>query len=145
MDWTQLHLALNHVPVVGLPILLLILIAGWWRRSADVLRLALWALALLAAAAIAIKFTGDFAAEQSAPRLAEVQAYVQRHEQAGDQVTAGVFLLGLASALALLLARGARPVRGWTVALVLVLGLVTAALYLRSAHTGGQISHPILR
>lgn len=145
MDWIQIHLALNHLPVIGLPLALLLLSVGWGRRSQEVMRLALWAIALMAVAAIAIKFTGDFAAEQSPEKFAAVKELVARHEQAGDQVTTVVFLLGLAAALALGLARKNRPVRVWVLVLVLGLGVVTSLLYLRSAHSGGQISHPELR
>lgn len=145
MDWIQLHLALNHLPVVGIPMLVLLLVIGWWRKSTDVVRLALWSLALLAAAAIAIKFTGDFAAEQATTQLAPVKDYVARHEQAGDQVTTAVFVLGLASALTLFLSRRGRPWRAWMLALVVALGLLTGLLYVRTAHSGGQISHPELR
>lgn len=145
MDWVQWHLALNHLPVIGVPILVGWLLIGWWRRSADVIRLALWSLTLLAAAAIAIKFTGDFAAEQTTQQLASVQDYVARHEQAGDQVTTSVFLLGLAAVLALFLSRRGRPHRAWILTLVVGLGILTALLYVRTAHSGGQISHPELR
>ena len=145
MNWIQWHLALNHLPVIGVPILLGWLVIGWGRRSSDVMRLALWSLTLLAAVAVAIKFTGDFAAEQAAPALAAVQDYVARHETSGDQVTTSVFFLGLASALTLFLSRRGRPPQAWTLALVFLLGLLTALLYARAAHSGGAISHPELR
>lgn len=145
MDWIQLHLALNHLPVVGVPVLVVFLIAGWGRRSPEVIRLTLWSFTLLSAAAIAIKFTGDFAAEQASARLALVKDYVARHEEAGDQVTAAVFFLGLASALAVFVSRRGRPQPAWILALVVMLGLLTASLYARTAHSGGQISHPELR
>jgi len=145
MDWVQIHLALNHVPVVGIPLLIIMLIAGWWRNSNELMHLALWSLLWLAAAAIAIKFTGDFAAEQAAARLAPAQDFVTRHEQAGDQVTTAVFVLGLLIAATLWLGRRGRPVPGWTLTLVVAMGLVTCLLCARSAHTGGQITHPELR
>ena len=125
--------------------LVLILAVGWWRKSDDVIRVSLWLIALLAVAAIAIKFTGDFAFEQSPEKFETVKDLVSRHEQAGDQVTTAVFLLGLAAGLALFLARWKGPIRSWTIALVLLCGIVTALLYIRSAHSGGQISHPELR
>ena len=145
MDWTQIHLALNHLPVVGIPLMVLLLIAGWRRRSNEVTRLALWSLFLVAGAAIAIKFSGDFAAEQSPQRLASEKAFVTTHEEAGDQATTGVFLLGVASALALFLARRGRPIQRWTLIIVLLLGLAASLFFARSAHTGGQIAHPELR
>lgn len=145
MDWTHLHLALNHVPVVGLPLMILLLAVGWLRGRQEVVRTTLWAVALLSAAAIAIKFTGDFAAEESANRLAPAKEFVTQHEESADQATTGVFLLALAAALALFMGRGARPVRGWSVALVLVLGVATCLLYARTANNGGKIGHTELR
>jgi uncharacterized membrane protein len=145
MDWVQIHLALNHIPVVGLPLLVMVLIVGWWRKSDELIRFALWSVLLLAAAAIAIKFTGDFAAEQFARRIESARTLVTRHEEAGDQVTTAVFFLGLLVATALFLARRGRPFARWILILVVSAGLVTSFLYARSAHTGGQISHPELR
>jgi hypothetical protein len=66
-------------------------------------------------------------------------------EEAGDQVTAAVFFVGLASTLALFLSRNRRPQRAWALSLVVVLGLITSFLYARTAHSGGRISHPELR
>ena len=145
MDWIKLHLALNHVPVIGIPLLALMLSIGWWRKSDDVTRLALWSLALLAVVAIAIKFTGDFAAEQSPGRFTSSKEYVSLHERAGDQATTGVFLLGVSAALSLFLSRRKQSNRHWTLLLVLTLGLLTTVLFIRSAHTGGRITHPELR
>ena len=145
MDWLQVHLALNHLPVIGIPLLVLFLLVARIRRSEEVTRFVLWALALLTGAAIAIKFTGDFAAEQSQARLAGAQTFVSRHEQAGDQATTAVFVLGLAVALALYLTRARRIMPGWLAILVITIGIATCAMLARSAHTGGQISHPELR
>lgn len=138
-----MHLALNHIPVVGIPLLVMMLIFGWWRKSNEVVRIALWGVLFLAAAAIAIKFTGDFAAEQRGRLGAET--FITRHEEAGDQVTTAVFLLGLLAVTGLWLARGEKPISKWILILAVAAGLVTSLLYARSAHTGGQISHPELR
>jgi uncharacterized membrane protein len=145
VDWTHLHLALNHVPVIGTPFLLLLLLWGWARRSAEITRLALLWLVPFAALSIALKFTGDFAAEESAGRLKPLREFVERHEQAADQATTGMFLLGLAAALALGLGRRGRSVPSWSLALVAALGLATALLLARTANLGGQIGHPQLR
>jgi hypothetical protein len=145
MDWTQIHLALNHMPVIGIPLFVLVLGLGWWRKSDDVTRLALWSLALLAGAAIAIKFTGEFAAEQAPERLASAKEFVSRHEDAGDQATTGVFLLGLAAALTLFIGRRGRTIPRWALVFVAVFGVTASLLFARSAHTGGQITHPELR
>jgi hypothetical protein len=145
MNWIQLHLALNHVPVIGIPFVMILLAIGAGRKSNDVIRVAFWLITILSLMAIGIKFTGDFAFEQSPEQFSAVEGIVSKHEQAADQATTGVFLLGIAAALALFLARRGRTIRRWTLALVLVFGIATSLLYARSAHSGGQISHPELR
>jgi hypothetical protein len=145
MDWRHLHLALNHVPVVGVPLLTLLLAWGGYRRSGELTRTLLWALVLMAAVSVAIKFTGDFAVEQHEATWAAVKVEVERHEQTADQATTGVFLMGLGAGGALLLGRSGRELRGWSVWVVVVLGLVTALLLARTANQGGRIVHPFLR
>ena len=67
------------------------------------------------------------------------------HEQAADQATTGVFLLGLVAAAGLFAARGGRPLPKWAVLASLVLALVTFLLMARTANLGGQLRHPEIR
>lgn len=145
MTWTELHLAVNHIPVIGAPFLLCLLGWGWWRRSAEILRLAQGWLVLLSILSIALKFTGDFAAEEAAGRLAPAKAYVQSHEEAADQAATGLFLLGVVSAVGLLAGRRRTHPPAWAILLILAVGLLTCALLVRAAHLGGRIGHPELR
>ena len=48
MSWAHLHLALNHVPVIGLPIVLLLLAWAMVRRSPELTKASLGLLVLLA-------------------------------------------------------------------------------------------------
>ena len=145
MNWTELHLALNHVPVIGVPFLMALLVWGLFRRSGEIVRLAHGWLILLSVVSIAIKFTGDFAADQSKDRLAPSQAQVERHEQSADQATTGLFLLGLVAALALFAGRRKPLPPRWAGVLVLIVGFATCILLTRTARAGGQIGHPELR
>jgi hypothetical protein len=145
MDWLKAHLALNHLPVIGIPLLVLLLAIARCRKSVETTRFILWTLLVMAAAAIAIKFTGDFAAEQLQGKLAAAQTFVSNHEQAGDQATAGAFILLLLTLLALYLTRRGRILPKWLAVLVIIAGLVSSLLLANSAHTGGQIIHPELR
>lgn len=145
MDWTHAHLALNHVPVIGTPFLFALLAWGWLRNSHELTRLALWWTIGLAVLGIALKFTGDFAAEQAQTRLEPVRSWVETHEQRADQATTAVFLLGLSAAGALIAGRKNRPIPRWAVLIVLVLGLVTTVMLAWTANSGGQIGHPQLR
>jgi uncharacterized membrane protein len=145
MNWIHVHLALNHLPVFGTVFLIGLLPVALWRRSEDRKRSGLWAAVVLAALSIPVHFTGDFA-EAQAHGLPDLEVtWVERHETAADQATTGMFVLGVAAAVGLLLARRGRPVANWAVAGALLLALVTFGLMARAANLGGQIRHPEIR
>jgi hypothetical protein len=145
MTWSHLHLALNHVPVLGAPFLLLLLVWGCWKRSRELVRTSLWWFVGFAVLSIALKFTGDFAAEEGVDRLKPHSAFVNAHEQSADQATTGVFLLGIVSAVAVFLGRAGRNTPRWAIGTVIVLALATSLLMGRTANLGGRINHPELR
>jgi hypothetical protein len=145
MDWLHIHLALNHISVIGFPFLFLLLVTGAFHRDDTILRLAIRWIAIFAVISIALKFTGDFAAEQAGPKLDSVRAYVNAHEQSADQATTSVFLTGLAAAITAFLSRRGRPIPKWPLLTVFLLTFVTCALLARTARIGGQITHPELR
>ena len=145
MDWTHLHLALNHVPVVGTPFLLGFLWWSWARGQAATLRFSLWMFVGLAAASIAIKFTGDFAAERIGASAGLDKALIERHEESADQATTGVFLMGMAAAMSLFLCRAGRATPNWSLGVLAALALVTFILMARTANFGGHIRHPEIR
>ena len=145
MDWVKTHLAVNHISVIGTPFLLLFLAWGLARRQEAAQRAALWWIVLFAALSIALKFTGDFAAEQAAARLEGDKALVSRHEEAADQATTAVFVFGVVAGAGLFAARRGRAVPKWAALATLIAGLATTVMMARTANLGGQISHPELR
>jgi hypothetical protein len=145
MDWVHLHLALNHIPVLGPPFLIVFLIWSALRRERGTLRFCLLLFALVSAASIAIKFTGDFAAEKVANDPSYDRSFIERHEEMADQATTGMFLLGAAAVAALIVSRQKRPVPAWSVVLVALLAITTLALMTRTANSGGHIRHPEIR
>lgn len=130
---------------MGVPFLLALMMWGMLRRSAEILRLSHGWMVLLCALSIALKFTGDFAAEEAKDRLAGSKAWVERHEQSADQATTGLFLLGVCSAVGWTTGRRPTGVPSWASWTSLTLGLITGVLVGRAAHLGGLISHPTLR
>ncbi len=145
MDWPHLHLALNHIPVLGTPFLLGLLLWSWARSQAVTLRFCLWLFVVLASASIAIKFTGDFAAEKVGTIAGFNKALIEQHEQSADQATTGVFFMGVASAVALFVSRQGRKTPCWSLGLLAGLALVTFGLMVRTANFGGHIRHPEIR
>jgi uncharacterized membrane protein len=145
MDWVHLHLALNHVPVLGTLFVCLLLITAAVKQDDSLKRLSLWWAVALTLISIALKFTGDQAAAAAENEPWLIGTYVQAHEQAADQATTGIFLMGIAAIMALVIARKRRPVRTWSMALTICLGLLTFALMARAANLGGQIRHTEIR
>lgn len=145
MDWTHLHLALNHVPVLGTPFLLGFFLWSWWRGQSVTLRFCLWLFVVLTVASIAIKFTGDFSAEALEKTPGFDQTLIEQHEQSADQATTGVFLMGIAAALSLFLSRGGRVTPRWSLGLLAFFALATFSLMVRCANLGGHIRHPEIR
>jgi hypothetical protein len=145
MDWVYLHLALNHVAVLG-PLFACGLLAwGCWRGTRDNIQLSLWLLVALTVVAIPIKFTGDFAAEGVVSQPAVEKDRIGRHEDSADQATAAVFALGVAAALTLFLSRRGRLFPKWALAVVGIAGLATFVVMARTANLGGHIRHPEIR
>ncbi len=142
MNWIQLHLLLNHVPVIGTWLGTGLLVYGLVRRSEEARRLALGFLAVVALAGAPTFFSGS-QAEDAAEKLPGVMtAMVSEHEAAADFALGWCTVLGLVAIAALVVSRR-RPAiaTGWLVA-VLVISLFCSAVLARTAHLGGLIRHP---
>lgn len=140
-----MHLALNHVPVLGSLFVALILIAGFVKKSEELKRMSLWWFVALTALAIPIKFTGDFAFEVNEKAAWMESSLAKAHEQSADQATTGVFLLGMVAGVGLFLGRKGRAMPKWVYPATLILALVTFGLMARAANLGGQIRHTEIR
>ena len=145
MDWVHLHLALNHLPVLGTPFLLLLMLWSWWRKQPVTARFSLWLFVGLSAVSIGVKYTGDFAWENVQKQPGFDPLLVERHEQAADQATTGVFFLGIAAAVALFVSRAGRTTPVWARVMVTVIAVATCLLMARTANFGGHIRHPEIR
>lgn len=145
MSWAHIHLALNHVPVVGLPIALLVLVAALSRRSSELARAAFALLVLIAAATVVVQLTGE-SAEELIEKLPDYsEALVEHHEEMALVATIGTGLIGLVALFGLVRFRGDAGVPRWYGGSVLVLGIAVAALMGWVAYLGGQIRHTEIR
>ena len=145
MAWVHLHLALNHVPVLGSLFVGLLLLSALLKKSEELKRLSLWWLVGLMVVSVPIKFTGDFADENKPEAIEGETTLIKAHEDAADQATTGIFLAGMVAAVALFLARQGKNVPQWGIITALVLSLVTFALMARTANLGGEIRHTEIR
>lgn len=149
MDFTnpaQLHLALTHLPVVGVLLAAATLALSAVRRSPSTRQFGLVLLLFAGLSAVPTYLTGEGAEEIVEDRRGVSERIIERHEAAAD-VALGLVLLGGAVAVASLAAtaRGRRRAAGLLFAVALGLSLVDTVVLTWVAHLGGQIRHDEIR
>lgn len=144
MNGAHLHLALNHLPVVGVLVALLVLAVALLRGN-DTLRRTGLALALAAGlAAGAAYLTGEGAEEVAEDLPGVTETLIERHEDAAKVATIAAAALGVLALGVLVLTRG-RPVSTGPTALVFAAALLTGGAMTWTAYLGGQIRHTEIR
>ncbi|HEU0011032.1 MAG TPA: hypothetical protein VFT34_14535 [Verrucomicrobiae bacterium] len=145
MNWAHLHLALNHIPVLGTVLVLVLLCAAMLRRSDELKKVCLCGFVVLAVVSVLIKFSGDFAFQSVADAGWLVESAVIAHEDAANQATAGMFVVGLLAAAGLFLLRQVRSAPRWLLGALFLTAFVTFLLMARAANLGGRIRHTEIR
>src|SRR5664279_1692885 len=135
------HVLLNHLPIMGVPLVALLLCWGLLRHHDVVIRAALYGAILMAAGSFVADQTGD-----GAKNNIEHEAWVNRdliraHENAADYANTAALVTGALALVVLVMARGGKPVRFAGAIVVLLALLVTAAAMARTAWEGVKIRH----
>jgi uncharacterized membrane protein len=144
MNAVQIHLMLNHLPVIGLVFVAVALGAGALTRKDTLVRFALFLMMGLALAVVPVFLSGE-PAEEGVEHLAGVtERAIEPHEDMARVATIALVGLGLFALIGLLRTRG-RPVGRELTAAALLLSFAVAGLLAWTAHLGGQIRHPELR
>ncbi len=145
MDATHLHLIINHLPIMGVPLVAALLAWGILRDSREVTRTALGAAVVVAALAYPVFLTGEPAEEgiEHTPGFSE--QLVHDHEERAEAALIAVLLTGAAAAGAFWMSRKTegtpRALGGITLAGL----LVSAGLLGLTGLSGGQIAHDEIR
>ena len=144
MSPVQLHLALNHFPVMGVIFAFGLLAFALAAKRQETLRVGLFVLVLSALAVVPVSLSGQNAEAVVEGGVDVPGAAIHAHEDAARPATLAAFALG-AAALVGLLAFRSRPVPRWFGALVLFGALVVSALMARTANLGGKIAPYVFR
>jgi len=147
MNGAHLHLLVNHLPIIGFAIALILLVATMLRRGDRGMFLAtVLVLVIAGAGALTAKFTGE-SAEEVVEHLADVpKALIETHEEAGliATISAAITTL-LAILLCVITLRREGPVTIIPMAILLVATLVTCGVMAWTGSTGGKIRHTEIR
>lgn len=144
MNWAHVHLIINHIPVIGVPIAFAVLAWGWGRRSKDVMKLGLMLITVISALTIAVYFSGEPAEEVVEGVAGVSESVIEEHEEAALFAAIGVSVVGIL-ALSGLVAFRDREISPRYTALLLTLTLVTTVILARTANLGGEIRHSEIR
>ncbi len=145
MNPAHLHLMLNHLPVVGVPLVAALL--GWalLRRSREIYRAALGGAVVLAALTYPVFLTGEPAEESVEDTGWARERLIHQHEERAEAALIAVLVTGGLAAFGLWQTRGDRK-PGFAVGGVTLAGLVLSAGLLGwTALLGGPIRHDEIR
>ncbi len=145
MNPAHLHIILNHIPVIGIPFGLALLIWGFLRKSDEVKRAGLLVFVAIALVTIPVFLSGK-AAEDMVEHLPGVsENLIEKHERAATIALIATSVLGGLALLRLLIPARFGAVGGPMSILVFVFALGVTGWLGRTAHLGGQIRHPEIR
>ncbi len=145
MSAAYIHLALNHIPVLGTLLAALLLAYGLWRDHESTQKAALGLLVVVGAAAVAVYWTGEPAEEIVEGMAGVSHDAIEAHEHWGWYAFLASIVTGLASLGALLYGWSRRTLVRWTVQLAFIFSLLTAGTMVYTANLGGKVHHPELR
>jgi len=145
MNPVHIHLFLNHVPVVGTIVGLLLLAAAFAMKSADLKRASLGIFVAMALVAVPVFLTGEPAEERIEDLAGVSKGRIEEHEEAARFALIGMELLGAVALAGLVVFRRAPRIAGGLTAASLVFGLLVSGVVARAANLGGQIRHSEIR
>lgn len=141
LNWAHVHIAINHLPVIGLIVLIALFGLGMWRKSRELEWASLEMFVALALLTLPIYLTGSPASKQL-QALGVSRETIHPHSEAADFALAGIEVLGALSLGALIKFRGQPLIPTRIAAGLLALAVVVLAMMARTANLGGKIRHP---
>ena len=153
MDWLDLladpayrHMLLNHLPIVGLAMALLVLVLGLLLRQAALVFTALGLIALTAGSSWPVASFGDTAYPAIYDGLdGHGRAWLDYHAHVAETWLPVLYATAIAAFTTMLAGAKNRALLPWACAVVLLLGLASLTGATLAGKAGGQIKHPEFR
>ncbi|MCB9760982.1 MAG: DUF2029 domain-containing protein [Alphaproteobacteria bacterium] len=147
MNDAELHLVVNHVPVIGallsVPLLLLTLLSR--RQGRGVLRASVLVMVLTGVGAVAAQLTGEPAEEYVEDLPGTYEHAIHEHEENAELATILAVLTALLGLGAVVVAERRELVPPILVGAMLAGSTVTAGAMALTGSVGGEIRHPEAR
>jgi uncharacterized membrane protein len=141
MSLAQLHLLINHLPVFGAFLGMIVLAHGMWTKNGQT-KIAAYNLFILSAIGACIAyFTGE-PAEEVVENIAGItESAIEQHEDFAIFALISFILLGVVSVFGLLITLKQSIFMRPVAVVILLISLVSFVLVARTGYLGGQIRH----
>jgi uncharacterized membrane protein len=144
MNSAYLHLIVNHIPVIGLPLALAFFFFSVRTKNEPSRRFSLWVLTGVAAMALPAYLSGD-GAESLVEHLPGVkEAFISAHEESAEISLILSLLAGATAFVALWFSKSPALVRRLNLA-VLTTSIIASLSLIYTANLGGMVRHTELR
>lgn len=145
MNTAHWHLALNHLPIIGLVIGLLVLITGFFLKNNTIKQTALGIFVFAAITAIPTFLTGEGAEElvENMPGVSET--IIESHASLGEVFLIAILILGLFSLVNLVLSILKSKTAFAMYIVVLIASIGVSVLAKQVGTSGGEIRHTEIR
>ena len=141
MNPVQIHLLLNHFPIVGLLVVIFFFAYGLKANSSLLKNTCFISFFLLAVVTVVVFQTGE-SAEHIVEELPGVDHHlIHEHEESAELAYFLFLALGVIAAGAYYLNRRKHKQANVASIIVLIFSILTFALMVRAGHSGGQILH----
>ena len=137
----HLHVLLNHIPIIGLPVVAGFLVWGLARREDAVIRAALIGAMLIAVGTFVVNLTGDPAIDDIRHLPWFEREVVRQHEAAGDKTNILAIVAGVGALATLVMARRGKPFSRPVAFVTLFLIAFAAMCAAWAGWEGGKIRH----
>ncbi len=145
MSPVHVHLLLNHIPIFGTLFGLLLLLYALVRKNDDIKKASFGSFVITGLITIPVFLSGLGAAAIVHDLTGVSETIIEQHQGASLITLVAVVLLGAVALLSLWLSRRSPNIRGWMVAAVLVLAVISTGLGMWAGNLGGQVRHTEVR
>jgi len=145
MNDAQLHLLVNHFPILGSLFAVIVLLVGLIGKNKSVINVGLLTLFIAALFAIVASRTGERAEEIVEEMPGMSHDLIHEHEEAAETATYVILGIGVLALITFFLSRSGQKYAKVLQIVTLIGGMATFGLMAYTGHQGGKISHPEIR
>lgn len=145
MNAAHIHLAINHLPVMGSLFALIFLIVALILKSTDLKRAALLIVFLVGLGALPAYFSGEGAEEIVEDQAGISESLIHEHEEAAEFALIVALIAAAAGLGGFIAARQRENLLKPALLVALLLTAGNCLVMARTANLGGRIAHPEIR